>query len=207
MKAVLLRAIVLGMALQLPAVAGAQQVQSRLAAPVGASAVAAPLATVSARFIIGVGDVLNVTFWREQALSGDFVVRPDGKISLPLLNDVQASGLAPEQLARSLAAAAVKFVDEPDVAVIVKEIHSRKVFLLGQVARPGMVPLDGDMNVLQLIAIGGGLLEYADKKDIVIIRTAERQETRFKLNYEDLLKGKNQKQNILLQPGDTVVVH
>ncbi len=80
------------------------------------------------------------------------------------------------------------------------------MFLVGQVATPGMVPLTGDMNVLQLIAVGGGLLEYADRKDIVIIRTANRQEMRFKFNYNDVLNGKNRKQNILLQPGDTVVV-
>ena len=159
-----------------------------------------------AKYVIGIGDVLAIAFWREQALSGDVVVRPDGKISLPLLNDVQASGSTPEELAHVLAGAAVKFVDEPDVAVIVKEIHSRRVFLVGQVATPGMVPLTGEMNVLQLIAVGGGLLEYADRKNIVITRTQDRQEMRFKFNYDDVLKGKNVRQNILLRPGDTVVV-
>jgi polysaccharide export outer membrane protein len=90
--------------------------------------------------------------------------------------------------------------------VIVKEIHSRRVFLVGQVATPGMVPLTGDMNVLQLIAVGGGLLEYADRKNIVITRTQDRQEMRFRFNYDDVLKGKNVRQNIILRPGDTVVV-
>jgi polysaccharide export outer membrane protein len=182
--------------------AGAQQAPSGLAPPAGTSIAS----SLPPKFVIGVGDVLAITFWREQALSGDVVVRPDGKISLPLLNDVQAAGFTPEQLSHALAVAAVKFVDEPDVAVIVKEIRSRKVFLVGQVATPGMVPLTGDMNVLQLIAVGGGLLEYADRKDIVVIRTANRQEMRFKFNYDDVLNGKNRKQNILLQPGDTVVV-
>ena len=184
--------------------AGAQQAPSGLAdTPPAGTSIASSLPP---KFVIGVGDVLGITFWREQALSGDVVVRPDGKISLPLLNDVQAAGFTPEQLSHALAVAAVKFVDEPDVAVIVKEIRSRKVFLVGQVATPGMVPLTGDMNVLQLIAVGGGLLEYADRKDIVIIRTANRQEMRFKFNYDDVLNGRNRKQNILLQPGDTVVV-
>jgi len=184
--------------------AGAQQAPSGLAdTPPAGTSIASSLPP---KFVIGVGDVLGITFWREQALSGDVVVRPDGKISLPLLNDVQAAGFTPEQLSQALAVAAVKFVDEPDVAVIVKEIRSRKVFLVGQVATPGMVPLTGDMNVLQLIAVGGGLLEYADRKDIVVIRTANRQEMRFKFNYDDVLNGKNRKQNILLQPGDTVVV-
>lgn len=184
--------------------AAAQEAPSGLAdTPPAGTSIASSLPP---KFVIGVGDVLGITFWREQALSGDVVVRPDGKISLPLLNDVQASGFTPEQLSHALAVAAVKFVDEPDVAVIVKEIRSRKVFLVGQVATPGMVPLTGDMNVLQLIAVGGGLLEYADRKDIVVIRTANRQEMRFKFNYDDVLNGKNRKQNILLQPGDTVVV-
>ena len=156
--------------------------------------------------VVQIEDVLQVTVWKNDTLSRVVPVRPDGKISLPLLNDVQASGSTPEELAQALARAAVKFVDEPDVAVIVKEIHSRKVFLVGQVATPGMVPLTGDMNVLQLIAVGGGLLEYADRKNIVITRTQDRQEMRFRFNYDDVLKGKNVRQNIILRPGDTVVV-
>ena len=176
---------------------------NRPAATAVSTVVGVPL---PAKYVIGIGDVLGIAFWREQALSGDVVVRPDGKISLPLLNDVQASGSTPEELARTLARTAVKFVDEPDVAVIVKEIHSRRVFLVGQVATPGMVPLTGDMNVLQLIAVGGGLLEYADRKNIVISRTQDRQEMRFRFNYDDVLKGKNVRQNIILRPGDTVVV-
>jgi polysaccharide export outer membrane protein len=159
------------------------------------------------QFAIGVGDVLSVTFWREQNLSADVVVRPDGRISLPLLNDMPALGMTPEQLAGTLKAAAVRFVDEPDVTVTVKEIHSRKVFLLGQVAMPGAVSLStGDMNVLQLIAVGGGLLEFADRSNILIIRSENGHEKRFKFNYGQVLNGKNPAQNIVLQPGDTVVV-
>jgi polysaccharide export outer membrane protein len=136
----------------------------------------------------------------------EVVVRPDGKISLPLLNDVQAAGSTPQQLAASLEQIASKFITEPDATVIVKEIRSRRVFVLGEVGTPGMVPLIKDMTVLQLIAIGGGLLEYADKKNIVVIRTADGQEQRLKFNYNDVVSGKNVQQNIYLQPGDTVVV-
>src|SRR5258705_2605336 len=204
MKDAVLHVMIVGVLCLASVPGGAQEAPSGLAdTPPAGTSIASSLPP---KFVIGVGDVLGITFWREQALSGDVVVRPDGKISLPLLNDVQAAGFTPEQLSHALAVAAVKFVDEPDVAVIVKEIRSRKVFLVGQVATPGMVPLTGDMNVLQLIAVGGGLLEYADRKDIVIIRTANRQEMRFKFNYNDVLNGKNRKQNILLQPGDTVVV-
>ena len=172
-----------------------------------ASGTAKPVAaTVSPSFVIGVSDVLSVTFWRDPRMSADVVVRPDGMISVPLLNDVRAAGNTPEQLAVVLAGAAAKYITDADVTVVVKEIHSRKVYVLGNVGTPGMVVLTGDMNVLQLIAVAGGLLEYADKGNITIIRTENGQEKRFKFNYNDVLDGKNVKQNILLQPGDTVVV-
>ena len=159
-----------------------------------------------AKYVIGVGDVLTVTFWRDQRMSGDVLVRPDGKISVLLLNDVQAAGHTPEQLAGSLSQAAAKFITESDVTVNVKEVHSRRVFIVGEVVTPGAVPLTGDMNVLQLIAVAGGLHEYADKKHIVILRTENGRERRLNFNYDDVLKGKNLKQNILLLPGDTVMV-
>jgi polysaccharide export outer membrane protein len=172
-----------------------------------ANGTAAPVApALPPNFVIGISDVLSVAFWRDTRMSADVVVRPDGMISLPLLNDVHAAGSTPEQLAGVLAQAALKYIADPDVTVIVKEIHSRRVFVLGNVANPGMITLTGDMNVLQLIAVSGGLLEYADKDNIVIIRTENGQEKRLKFNYNDVLKGKNAKQNILLQPGDTIVV-
>ena len=186
--------------------AAAQQVrQPALTSAEGVAGTA--VAKLPPQFVIGIGDVLSVTFWREQTLSGDVVVRPDGRISVPLLNDIDAAGFTPEQLAATVKSTAVKFVDEPDVTVTVKEIHSRKVFLVGQVATPGAVPLStGDMNVLQLIAVGGGLLEFADRSNILIIRSENGHEKRFKFNYGQVLKGKNTAQNIVLQPGDTVVV-
>jgi polysaccharide export outer membrane protein len=157
-------------------------------------------------YVIAVDDVLTVAFWQEQIGATDVIVRPDGKISLPLLNDVQAAGFTPQQLASGLEQAASKYITEPDATVIVKEIRSRKVFVVGEVATPGMVPLSGDMTVLQLIAMSGGLLEYADKKNIVIIRTENGHEQRLKFNYNDVVGGKNVQQNVFLQPGDTVVV-
>jgi polysaccharide export outer membrane protein len=135
-------------------------------------------------------------------------VRPDGKISIPLLNDVQAAGLTPEQLGESLEKAASKFVTEPAATVIVREIRSRKIFVLGQgIARQGIVPLNGDLTILQAIAAAGGLLEYAQKDDIIILRTEGGQDKRFKFNFNDFMKGKNLKQNILLQPNDTILVN
>jgi polysaccharide export outer membrane protein len=175
------------------------------AAGCGAKAPAIVTAPSAPVYVIGVSDLLTVTFWQDQN-AVDVVVRPDGKISVPLLNDVQAAGLTPEQLALALEEAASKYITEPDATVMVKEVRSRKVFVLGEVGNPGMVPLSGDMTVLQLIAISGGLLEYADKKNIVIIRTENGQEQRLKFNYNDVVGGKNLQQNIFLQPGDTVVV-
>jgi polysaccharide biosynthesis/export protein len=204
MKNLFFRALcVAGLCHGLMTPAAAQQVpQSR-----PASGTAAPAAgALSRSFVIGVSDVLAVAFWRDPRMSGDVVVRPDGMISLPLLNDVHAAGFTPEELAGVLAKAALKYIADPDVTVVVKEIHSRKVFVLGNVANPGMVVLNTDMNVLQLIAVSGGLLEFADKENITIIRTDSGQEKRLKFNYNDVLKGKNVKQNILLQSGDTVVV-
>src|SRR4030095_2056124 len=125
-------------------------------------------------------------------MSGDVVVRPDGKISIPLLDDVQAAGLTPEQLNEALEKAAAKFVADPDVTVMVREIRSRKVFVLGQgVARQGYVALNSDMNVLQVLAVSGGLLEYADQSSIVISRLEKGREKRFKFNYGEVVKGKN----------------
>jgi polysaccharide export outer membrane protein len=204
MKKLIFRAVcVVGLWHGLLTPAAAQKVpQSR-----PATGTAAPVASaLPPSFVIGISDVLAVTFWRDPRMSGDVVVRPDGMISLPLLNDVHAAGNTPEQLAGVLARAGAKYITDADVTVVVKEIHSRKVFVLGKVGTPGMVSLSGDMNVLQLIAVSGGLLEYADKENIVIIRTENGQEKRLKFNYNDVLKGKNAKQNIPLQPGDTIVV-
>ena len=157
-------------------------------------------------YVIGPEDVLTVIVWREKELSAEVVVRPDGKISLPLLNDVQAAGLTPEALAEIVEKAATKFVKDSDATVIVKEIRSRKVFVLGEVAKPGVFPLTSETTVLQLIASVGGLLEYADRKNILILRVENGRERRLKFNYNDVIAGKNLQQNILLQPGDTVLV-
>ena len=180
-------------------IAGSQQADNgKPVAPAGVS--------LPAGYVIGPEDVLTVVFWREKDLSADVVVRPDGKISLPLLNDVVAAGFTPDELRAQLVKAAAKFLEDPNATVVVKEIHSRKVFVTGQVGKPSSYPLTGEMNVLQMIAHAGGLLEYADSKNIVVLRTENGQERRFTFNYKDVVKGKNLQQNILLKPGDTIVV-
>jgi polysaccharide export outer membrane protein len=181
------------------AVVPAQQVAE---APVNAPA-SVPL---PAGYTIGTDDVLSIVFWRDKDMSADVVVRPDGKISLPLLNDVDAAGLTPEQLRAKLTEAASKFVTEPNATVVVKEIKSRKVFIPGNVAKPGPYPLNGDMTVLQLVAVSGGLLEYADAKNILVMRNENGRQESYKFNYNDVTHQKHLEQNISLKPGDTVVV-
>ena len=159
-----------------------------------------------ADFVIGPNDVLTIVFWRDKDMSGDVAVRPDGKISLPLLNDVQAAGLTPEQLRQQITTAAERLVEDPNVTVVVKEINSRRVYITGQVAKPGPYPLSGPTSVLQLIAMAGGVLEYADSKNITIMRSENGKPSSFQFNYKDVVKRKNLKQNIELRPGDTVIV-
>ena len=157
-------------------------------------------------YVIGPDDVLTIVFWREKDMTADVAVRPDGKISLPLLNDVEANGLTPEQLRAKLTEAAAKFFEDPTVTVVVKAINSRKVFLTGNVKNPGAYPLSAPTTVLQLIATAGGLLEYAKAKDIRVMRTENGKPVSLKFNYKDVAQGKNLQQNVLLKPGDTVIV-
>lgn len=176
------------------------------APPGGAPNPALPSVSAPPDYLIGPDDVLIVVFWREKDMSGEVAVRPDGHISLPLVNDVQAAGLTPEQLRVNLAEAASKYIEDPNVTVVVKAINSRKVFITGQVAKPGPYPLAGPMTVLQLITTAGGLQEYAKPDDIAILRTVNGKPTRIRFNYKDVMRGKNLAQNIELKPGDQIVV-
>jgi polysaccharide export outer membrane protein len=160
----------------------------------------------AADYVIGPDDVLSVVFWREKDLSADVVVRPDGRISIPLLNDVTVAGLTPEQVRVKLAAEAARFVQDPNVTVIVKQINSRRVFITGEVAKPGPYPLTGPTTVLQLISLAGGFLEYADSKNVLVMRNEEGRPSSYRFNYKEVVERKNLAQNIQLQPGDTVIV-
>jgi len=200
-------AMMLVLTASLAGAAGQQPPNAAIAAPPSNGAAGAVTAALPASYVIGTDDVLSVVFWHDKDMSADAVtVRPDGKISLPLLNDVHAAGYTPDQLRAILVQAASKFVEEPNATVLVKEIHSRKVFITGNVAKPGIYPLSGEMNVLQLIAQAGGLLEYADAEKIVVIRSENGPAKYLTFNYKDVLKRKNVQQNVLLKPGDTIVV-
>jgi polysaccharide export outer membrane protein len=162
--------------------------------------------TPPADYVIGPQDVLGVVFWREPELSGDTTVRPDGRISLPVIGDMMAAGLTPDALQKAIVAAASKYITGANVAVVVRTINSRKVFVTGRVTTPGAHPLVGPLTVLQALALSGGLQEYANAKSISIIRTEGGRVQTFKFNYRDVVRGKNLEQNILLRPGDTVLV-
>jgi polysaccharide biosynthesis/export protein len=170
------------------------------------TAVAAAGAATPADYTIGPEDVLSIVYWRERDMTGDVAVRPDGNISLPLLNDVAAAGLTPAQLRERLTEESKKYFEDPTVTVVVKEMNSRKVFITGEVEKPGPYRLVGPTTVLQLISLAGGLREYAQGKNIVILRTVNGRPSGFKFNYKDVASGKKLQQNIELKPGDTVVV-
>ena len=179
---------------------------ARSAPPADIAAAAAKGVATPADYVIGPDDQLSILFWRDKDLSGDVTVRPDGKISVPLLNDVQAAGLTPDQLREKLEDAAKKFIDDPNATVVVKQINSLRVFITGQVAKPGPYALTSPTTVLQLISTAGGLNEYAKSKDIMITRTENGRQIALKFNYRDVIKGKNLKQNIVLKSGDTIIV-
>jgi polysaccharide export outer membrane protein len=159
-----------------------------------------------ADYVIGPDDTLDVIFWRDKDMSALVSVRPDGRVTLPLLNDIQAAGLTPDQLRTTVMAAATKFVEDPNVTVVVKVINSRKVFVTGMVAKPGPYALMGPTTVMQALSVAGGIQEFADSKNILIMRNENGRPVAYRFNYKEVLKRKNLKQNIELKPGDTVVV-
>jgi polysaccharide biosynthesis/export protein len=172
-----------------------------------APAPTAPAAPVAPSFTIGPDDVLQILVYRDPAMSGDFLVRPDGKITMPFINDIQAGGLTTEELRLKLTDALRPMNNDPVVTVIVKASNSRRVYIMGAVAKTGPVPLSAGMTLLQLITAAGGFTDYAKPDKIQIIRSENGKQTTILVNFNDLVKGKNlQKNNIELKPGDTVMV-
>jgi polysaccharide export outer membrane protein len=160
----------------------------------------------SDQYVIGEQDVLAITVWKEPELSGVVVVRPDGKITVPLVNEVQVVGLTPVQLQALLTEKLKPFVNVPQVTVTARQINSRNVYLIGEAAREGSFPINSSTTILQLIAQAGGLKDFAKRKKIYVIRKLGEKQARYSFNYDDVIRGKNTKQNIVLQPGDLVVV-
>jgi polysaccharide export outer membrane protein len=156
-------------------------------------------------YVIGPEDVLHVAVWREADLTATLPVRPDGKISLPLLNDVQASGLTPQQLADSVREKLKKYIADPRVTVVVTQINSKRIFMVGEVLHPGPMSMIANMTVLQALS-SAGLNQFANTKRIYVLRTENGKQQKLPVNYRKLVKGEQIEQNYLLQPGDEIVV-
>lgn len=153
-------------------------------------------------YIIGAEDLISIRVWKEPENSGNFTVRPDGKISIPLIGEIQAAGLTPEKLSASIAEGLQKVMVHPEVTVGVEKVNSKKYYIQGEVNKPGSYPLVIDTTVLEALVNAGGFRDFANSKKIVILRGSER----LKFNYHEVTKGKKMEQNILVKPGDQIIV-
>ena len=169
----------------------------------------APAAQVTGgeeEYKIGPQDVLRIDVWKEPEISRIAPVRPDGRISLPLINDVQAAGLTSTQLSAVIADGLRKYITNPRVTVGVTEINSRRVCVTGEVTRPGAFPLLPNMTVLQALSSSGGFTQFAKLKSIYVLRTEDGKQVKHPFNYKEVVSGKKSELNISLQPGDVIVV-
>jgi len=158
-------------------------------------------------YVIGTEDVLAVNIWKEPEISRTVPVRPDGKITIPLVGDIQASGLTPKKLQDNIALGLRSYVASPEVTVIVQEVKSLKFNIVGQIAHPGSYPLSQPMTVLDAIAVGGGLKDFAKGSHIYVLRIdSNKSQTKLSFDYKQVIKGKKLAENVELHPGDTIVV-
>jgi polysaccharide export outer membrane protein len=171
----------------------------------GQSSSGQPMSVAGPSYLIGADDVLLVSVWKEPDLTITLPVRPDGNISMPLLNDVPAAGLSPTQLAASITEKLKKYVADPRVTVIVTQINSQKVYVTGEVLHTGAIQLLPNMTVLQALA-DAGFTQFANTKGIYILREGNGRQQKIPVNYKRLVKGQAIDQNIILKPGDTIVV-
>jgi polysaccharide export outer membrane protein len=160
-------------------------------------------ASAPSGYVIGSADVLQIVVWKEPDLTREVTVRIDGMITVPLLGDLQAAGLAPQEVAQSLEKALARYIEAPRVAVLVSQANSARFYVIGQVVRSGEFPLAGGTTVLQGLALAGGFRDFAKLKDIVVI---QRDGTVFPFNFERIAEGKDLSQNVVLTPGDTILV-
>jgi len=163
-------------------------------------------AAVDPTYVIGPQDVLDISVWKEPEVSRVLPVRPDGKISLPLLRDVQAAGLTPSQLEARITEGLTGFITAPDVTVIVTAINSRRIYIVGEMTRPGAYPLLPGMTVLQALSNAGGFTQFANTKNIYVLREENGKQMKYPFNFKDVVKGKKSEQNINLKSGDTIVI-
>jgi len=155
---------------------------------------------------VGPGDLIEVSVWREPAASTTVVIRPDGKLSLPLVNDLAVSGMTPMEIQALVEKKLEPFISVPSVTIIVRQILSKKVYVIGQVGSPGAYLLTQPMTILQILTQAGGLRQFAKSKSIYVLRTENGKQQKLPFNYEEVLEGKRIEQDIPLQAGDTIVV-
>lgn len=171
--------------------------------------VAAPApvsATDDPDYAIGPGDMLNISVWKEVELSGTVPVRPDGKVSLPLLNDVPAAGTTPSKLASTITERLREYLTDPRVTVIVTATNSRRIYLIGEVVRPGAIPMLPSMTVLQALSTCGGFSPFANIKKMYVLRNENGKQIKLPVNYKAAISGQAPDQNVALKAGDTIVV-
>lgn len=174
-------------------------------ATAAASHLREPVSVAGPSYIIGADDTLHVSVWKETDLTATLPVRPDGMISLPLLNDVQAAGLTPMQLAASIQEKLKKYVTDPHVTVVVTAMNSQRIYVTGEVLHTGAMSLLPNMTVLQALA-NAGFTQFANTKGIYLLRFENGRQKKLPVNYRQLIKGEAMEHNIILKPGDTIVV-
>jgi polysaccharide biosynthesis/export protein len=173
--------------------------------PAAGKPAATEASAVSDTYVIGPTDVLTVSVWKETTLTGTYLVRPDGMISMPLLGDIQASGLTALQLTDQIAAKLKKFVQDPTVTVILTGINSKKIYMLGEIGRKGPIEMTPGMTLLQAIATAGGFSDFANVRKVYILRNEGGVQQKIPVRYKQALKGDSSR-NLVLKPGDTIVV-
>jgi len=184
----------------------AQETTAKKSETSGGIAAASHDSQIDADYKIGPQDILRIDVWKEEQLTRTVPVRPDGKITLPLLNDIQAAGLTPMELAGVISNQFKKFINNPQVTVSVTEINSRRIYVTGEVLKAGTYALLPHMIVLQALSSSGGFTQFARMKSIYVLRTENGKQVKMPFNYKEAVRGKNPEQNIELLPGDVVVV-
>jgi len=190
-----------------PVLAGQKGQHPEANANSGASTSSASTLPASSTYVISPGDVLDISVWKEPEISfRGLPVRPDGKISLPLINDVKASGLTAMQLSALITQKLKKYIEDPQVTVVVAAVNSQHYYVLGEVLHAGVFPLLPGITVLQALSAAGGFSQFANTKKIYVLRNVNGQQHKMPFNYKDVVEGKNLQENIELKPGDTIIV-
>ena len=167
---------------------------------------AAAVQPVDAGYLVQPGDTLSITVWKEQDLQGDILVRPDGGLTFPLAGEIEASGHTVDDIRKALQARLTKYIPDPVVTVLVKKTDGSRIFVVGKVNRPGDFPLIRPMDVMQALSLAGGTTPYADVNGIRVLRREATGQQVFRFRYDDIRRGKDLSQNMLLRSGDTVIV-